>query len=107
MRDSKEFISDGRHRGSYTGGGWSLCGECEGHGVRAWGEVVSHFFFALFSKILISNDLWDGDGPRSCQNLERQGLTGKIVQNKNLALGFESPRGLAAGHSMGSAMFID
>ena len=106
MRDGKEFISEGTHSGSYTGGEWSLCGEHEVHGVRIWGEVVSHFFFAPFSKILISKDLRGWDGSRSCQNIEPQGLTGKILQNKDLAFGLE-PRRLVGEHSLGSAVCID
>jgi hypothetical protein len=106
MGDGKKFISEGMHLGSYTGEGRSLCGECEAHEVRTRGEVVSHFFFAPFSKILISKDLWDGDGSRSCQNIEPQGLACKIFQNKDLALGLE-PKRLAGEYSLGSAVCID
>ena len=106
MGDGKKFISEGMHLGSYTGEGRSLCGECEAHEVRTRGEVVSHFFFAPFSKILISKDLRGWDGSRSCQNIEPQGVTGKILQNKDLAFGLE-PRRLVGEHSLGSAVCID
>ena len=74
---------------SYQGWGWTLPFECDGLGVGTKSEMVSHFFFVPFSKILISKDLRDGDDTRSRQNLEREGLTGKIFQNKDLAAHFE------------------
>jgi hypothetical protein len=51
------------------------------------GKVVGRFIFSSreISKILIFFELRAWDGPGSAQNLEPQGLAGKILRNKGLA----------------------
>jgi hypothetical protein len=45
----------------------------------------SRFFLRPISKILVLKKLGTADRPLSPQNLEPQGLTGKILRNKELA----------------------
>ena len=47
--------------------------------------ALPHFFLRWISKILVPKELRSGYPTRSSQNLEPQGLTGKILRNKELA----------------------
>ena len=48
-------------------------------------KVGAHFFFALLAKILISLMLRLVDLGYPRQNIEKEGVTGKILRNKELA----------------------
>jgi hypothetical protein len=60
-------------------------GGVAGSGKGYWEIGSLHFFSFAFSKIFILNDLPSMDPAGSAQNIDPQGLTAKIFQNKDLA----------------------
>src|SRR6266576_3340879 len=59
--------------------------------TKYWVRIYCVFFVHI-PKIFILKHLWDGDRVESPQNLEPQGLSGKIFWNKDLASSSNSMR---------------